>query len=71
MERSVQAIKLQCIVHPYSTELEEFLNKPSKDKGNPYLKTKLGLLRHLQKTTANRPGQTILTTIISDGTVHV
>ena len=32
-----QARKYQQIVHPYSTDLEGFLNKPSKDAGNPSL----------------------------------
>ena len=32
-----QAIKLQCIVHPYSTDMEELLKKPSKDTGDPSL----------------------------------
>ena len=35
--RGGQARKGQHIVHPYRTDLEEFLNKPSKDAGNPSL----------------------------------
>ena len=33
----VHTRRCQLIVHPYSTDLEEFLNKTSKDAGNPFL----------------------------------